>query len=54
MTIGPSETVEAKGVPKKTPNHYRRVNVVIDDIAEGQHCGDITIVHHLKMIPVIL
>ena len=36
MTIGPFETVKAKGVLKKTPNHYKRVNVVIDDLTEGQ------------------
>ena len=35
MTIGPFETVEAKGVHKKTPNHYKRINVVVDDLREG-------------------
>ena len=35
MTIGPFETVEAKGVLKKTPNHYKRVNVVVDDLGEN-------------------
>ena len=61
MTIGPFETVEAKGVLKKTPNHYKRVNVVVDDLAEGQCCRDIAIVHQLQIlkprldrIPVIL
>ena len=61
MTIGPFETVEAKGVLKKTPNHYKRVNIVVDDLREGQHCGDIAIVHQLQIlkprsdrIPVIL
>ena len=28
MTIGPFETVKAKGVLKKTPNYYKRINVV--------------------------
>ena len=46
-TIGPFETVEAKGVLKKTPNHYKRVNAVADDLREGQCCGDIAIAHHL-------
>ena len=61
MTIGPFETVEAKGVLKKTPNHYKRVNVVIDKLTEVQHCRDIAIVHQLQIlkpesdrIPVIL
>ena len=60
-TIGPFETVEAKGVLRKTPNHYKRVNVVVDDLREGQHCGDIAVVHRLQIlkpgsdrIPVIL
>ena len=61
MTIGPFETVEAKRVLKKTPNHYKRVNVVVDDLGEGQHCRDIAVVHQLQIlkpgsdrIPVIL
>ena len=60
-TIGPFGTAEAKGVLKKTPNHYKRVNVVVDDLAEGQCCRDIAIVHQLQIlnpgldrIPVIL
>ena len=35
MTLGPFETVEAKGVLKKTPNHYKRINVEVDDLREG-------------------
>ena len=61
MTIGPFETVGAKGVLKKTPNHYKRINVVVDDLGEGQHCRDIAVVHQLQIlkpgsdrIPVIL
>ena len=61
MTIGPFEKVEAKGVLKKTPNHYKRVNIVVDDLGEGQCCGDIAVVHQLQIlkprsnrIPVIL
>ena len=49
MTIGPFETVEAKGVLKMTSNHYKRVNVVADDLAEGQCCRDIAIVHQLQI-----
>ena len=61
MTIGPFETVKAKGVLKKSPNHYWRINVVVDDLREGQHCRDIAVVHQLQIlkprsdrIPVIL
>ena len=50
MTVGPFETVEAKGVLKKTPHHYKRVNVVVDDLREGQHCRDIAIVHQLQIL----
>ena len=32
MTIGPFETVEVKGVLKKTPNHYKRINIVVNDL----------------------
>ena len=35
VTIGPFETVEAKGILKKTPNHYKRINVVVDDLREN-------------------
>ena len=33
-TVGPFETVEAKGILRKTPNHYKRINVVVDDLGE--------------------
>ena len=32
ITIGPFETVEAKGILKKTPNYYKRINVLVDDL----------------------
>ena len=61
MTIGPFETVETKGVLKMTPNHYKRINVVVDDLRKGQHCRDIAVVCQLQIlkprsdrIPVIL
>ena len=34
-TIGPFKTVEAKEVLKKTPNHYKRINLVVDDLGEN-------------------
>ena len=61
MTIGPFETVEVKRILKKTPNHYKRINVVVDDLRESQHGRDITVVHQLQIlkpgsdrIPVVL
>ena len=50
MTIGPFETVEAKELLKNTLNHYKRVNIVVDDLREGQHCRDIAIVHQLQIL----
>ena len=35
ITLSPFGTVEAKGIFKKTPNHYKRVNVVVDNFTEG-------------------
>ena len=32
--INPFETVEAKEVLKKTPNHYKRMNVVVNDLGK--------------------
>ena len=39
-----------KGVLKRTPNHYKRVNVVVDDPMEGQCCREIAIVHQLQIL----
>ena len=35
MTVGPFETVEAKGILRKTPNHSKRINVVVNDLGEN-------------------
>ena len=34
-TIGPFGTVQAKGILRKTPNHYKRINVVLKDLGEN-------------------
>ena len=61
MTMGHFETVEAKEVLKQTPNHYKRINVVVDGFREDRPCGGIAVVHQLQIlkpgserIPVIL
>ena len=28
-TVGPFETVEAKGILRKTPNHYKRITDIV-------------------------
>ena len=50
MTIGPFGTVEAKGILRKTPNHYKRINVVVNDLRENQYCKDIAVVHQLQIL----
>ena len=32
IIVGPFETIEMKGILWKTPNHYKRMNVVVDDL----------------------
>ena len=49
-TIGPFETVEVKGILKKTPNHYKRINVVVVDLGDSQCCRDIAVVHQLQIL----
>ena len=48
--IGPFGRVEAKGVLRKTPNHYKRINVVVNDLRENQTCKDIAVVHQLQIL----
>ena len=59
-TVAPFETAEVRSVIK-TPNHYKHINVVIDDHSENQHCKDIAIVQQIQVlkpgsnkIPVVL
>ena len=48
-TIVPFGTIEVKGVIK-TPNHYKCINVVIDDLPENQHCKDIVIIQQIQVL----
>ena len=59
-TIDPFGMIEVKGVIK-TPNPYKCVNVVLDNLPEFQHCKDITVAPHIQVlktgsnkIPVVL
>ena len=38
--------IEVRGVIK-TPNHYKHVNLVVDNLPEGQHCKDIAITQQI-------
>ena len=53
-------TTEVKGV-SRAPNHYKCVNVVIDDLPENQCCKDIAVMQQIQIlkpgsnkIPVVL
>ena len=49
-TISPFETAEAKGILKKTPNPYKRINVVVNDLRGNRYCKDIAVVHQLQIL----
>ena len=60
ITISPFGTIEVKGTIK-TPNHYKHVNVVVDNLPKKQHCKDLTVVQQIQTlkpesnkIPVVL
>ena len=42
-------TIEVKGIIK-SPNHYKCVNVVIDELSENQHCKDIAIIQQIQVL----
>ena len=52
-TITPFGTAEVKGVIK-APNHYKCVNVVIDDLPENQCCKDIVIMQQIQILKFVL
>ena len=42
VTLVPFQTIKVKSVTK-TPNHYKHVNVTIDDLLNEQCCKDIAV-----------
>ena len=59
-TTDPFGMIEVKGVIK-TPNHYKCVNVVVDNLPENQYCKDIATAQQIPVlkpgsnkIPVVL
>ena len=59
-TIDSFGMTEVKGIIK-TPNHYKHVNVVIDNLPKNQCCKDMTVAQQIQVlkpgsnkIPVIL
>ena len=49
-TLGPFETIEMKGILRKPPSHYKRMNVVLDNLGENQCCKDIAVIPHLQIL----
>ena len=59
-TVTPFGTIKVKGVVR-VPNHYKCINVVIDDIPEKQCCKDTMVTQQIQIlrpgsnkIPVVL
>ena len=48
-TITAFGTIEVKGVIR-APNHYKCINVVIDDLPENQHCRHITVMEQIQIL----
>ena len=48
-TVVPFGLIEAKGVIE-TPNHYKCVNVVVDNLPENQCCKDIVIAQQIQVL----
>ena len=49
-TLGPFETIKMKGILRKTPNHYKRMNVMVNDLRERRPYKDIAVVHQLQIL----
>ena len=50
IIVGPFETVEMKGILWKTPNHYKRMNVVVDDLQGKGLQKDIVVISQLQIL----
>ena len=48
-TIDPFGMIEVKGIIK-TPNHYKHVNMVIDNLPKNQCCKDITVGQQIQVL----
>ena len=48
-TNTPFQTIKVKCVIR-APNHYKCVNVVIDDLPENQHCKDVVVMQQTQIL----
>ena len=50
IIVGPFETVEMKGILWKTHNHYKRMNIVVDDLQGKGSSKDIFVICQLQIL----
>ena len=50
VIVGPLATVEMKGILWKTPNHYKRMNIVVDELPGEKSYRDIVVVAQLQIL----
>ena len=50
IIVEPFETVEMKGILWKMPNHYKRMNIVVDDLQGKGSSKDIVVVSQLQIL----
>ena len=48
-TITPFGPTKLRGVIR-APNHYKYINVVIDDLPENQHCKDVAVMQQIQIL----
>ena len=42
-------TIKVKGIIK-TQNHYKCVNIVVNDLPENQHCKDMAVIQQIQVL----
>ena len=50
IIVGPCETIGMKGILWKTSNHYKRMNIVVDDLQGKGSSKDIVVVSQLQIL----
>ena len=50
IIVGPFETIEMKGILWETPNHYKKMNVVVDDLQGKGSSKDIAVISQLQIL----
>ena len=50
VIVGPLETMEMKGILWKIPNHYKRMNVIVDELPGQKSDRDIVVNAQLQIL----